>query len=191
MCRELGFPMGAAEVKPNSYYAPNFEMMENGKPIFMMDEVNCLGNETSLKECQFNGWGISDCIGEEVVGVVCKVAVMKCPADYFLCEVSEECIPTRFLCDGVKDCADGRDENGKYCEADIEYRLDGGNELEGRVSVKYHGIWGSVCDDDFGVSEAKVLCKSLGFHGPAVSLNIILRLDYLQYNLQCQCFFLF
>lgn len=47
-----------------------------------------------------------------------------------------------------------------------------GNELEGRVEVKYRGVWGTVCDDDFGDKEANVLCNSLGFTGPAVSMHI-------------------
>lgn len=169
ICRELGFNMGAAEVKTNSYYPPNAALTSNGKTLFMMDEVNCLGNETTLKDCDFNGWGVSDCNAEEVVGIICKVAVMKCPADYFLCEVSEECIPTSFLCDGIPDCADGLDEAAKNCNANLEYRLAGGNEFEGRVEVKYQGMWGTVCDDDFGVKEAHVFCKSLGFTGLAVS----------------------
>lgn len=168
--------MGAAEVKTNSYYPPNSALTTGGKTLFMMDEVNCLGNETSLKDCDFNGWGVSDCNAEEVVGVVCKVAVMKCPADYFLCEVSEECIPTSFLCDGVNDCKDGADESERTCKAKIEYRLAGGNEYQGRVEVKYQGMWGTVCDDDFGITEAQVFCKSLGFYGPAVSiLNCLLK----------------
>lgn len=51
-----------------------------------------------------------------------------------------------------------------------EYRLaNGGDRLQGRVEVKYRGVWGSVCDDDFGQNEANVVCRSLGFNGPVVS----------------------
>lgn len=94
-----------------------------------------------------------------------------------------------------KDCTDGTDESEMHCKAKIEYRLmDGNNELEGRVEVKYRGVWGtgmhnimifnllevdpytlllpfSVCDDDFGANEANVFCKSLGFDGPAVIID--------------------
>lgn len=56
-----------------------------------------------------------------------------------------------------------------HCNATIEYRLMDGTDLEGRVEVKYRGVWGTVCDDDFGNKEAAVFCNSLGFTGPAVS----------------------
>lgn len=61
-----------------------------------------------------------------------------------------------------------------HCNAKIEYRLADGSELEGRVEVKYRGVWGTVCDDDFGNKEAAVFCNSLGFTGPAVSVCFFL-----------------
>lgn len=66
------------------------------------------------------------------------------------------------------DCTDGSDENPMHCNAKIEYRLMDGSELEGRVEVKYRGVWGTVCDDDFADKEATVFCNTLGFTGPAV-----------------------
>lgn len=44
---------------------------------------------------------------------------------------------------------------------------NGTTELEGRVEVRHHGIWGTVCDDDFGNMAAALVCRSQGFGGPS------------------------
>uniref|UniRef100_A0AAG5D0X4 Scavenger receptor class A n=1 Tax=Anopheles atroparvus TaxID=41427 RepID=A0AAG5D0X4_ANOAO len=170
VCREAGYEGGAMEVKPHSHFPPNATDPADGEqgPFFMMDAVRCQGNESSLRECEFNGWGVSDCNAEEVVGVVCRTPVMSCPQDYWLCHASEECIPLQFLCDNVRDCADGSDESPDHCKAPLAVRLAGGpNDREGRVEINYLGTWGTVCDDDFGVREARVICRQLGYNGTA------------------------
>ena len=35
--------------------------------------------------------------------------------------------------------------------------------------VKHEGQWGTVCDDDFGKTEAQIACRTLGFqNGPHI-----------------------
>ncbi|XP_037722831.1 uncharacterized protein LOC119555492 isoform X2 [Drosophila subpulchrella] len=163
VCREIGFQMGAQEVRGSSFYAP-----PNQDFNYLIDEVECHGNETKLKDCAFKGWGVHNCGVDEVAGVVCKVPVMKCPNNYWKCQSSKDCIPTAFVCDNMTDCPDKSDESAAVCQAPPQYRLEGGrNANEGRLEVKHHGVWGSVCDDDFNLKAAQVACNSMGFYGPA------------------------
>ncbi|KAJ8674874.1 hypothetical protein QAD02_010660 [Eretmocerus hayati] len=164
VCRELGFNLGALEIKRGGFYGNM-----NPPDSFMVDQLKCLGNESTIRECDFDGWGKHNCKPEEAVGIICKTPEKTCQKDKWKCENSSVCIPTPFICDEVTDCPDGSDESSRYCDAPFELRLaNGSSPLEGRVEVRHHGIWGTVCDDDFTNTTAKVICRSLGYHGPAM-----------------------
>uniref|UniRef100_A0A8K9X8Y9 Lysyl oxidase homolog n=1 Tax=Oncorhynchus mykiss TaxID=8022 RepID=A0A8K9X8Y9_ONCMY len=47
----------------------------------------------------------------------------------------------------------------------LQFRLVGypRKHNEGRIEIFYKGEWGTICDDDFSLSNANVLCRQLGF----------------------------
>ena len=65
-----------------------------------------------------------------------------------------------------------------FTEADdIEVRLVGGSSPSmGSLEVMYNGNWGRICGTGFGMSEALVVCRHIGY-SYAVSLAVDARFD--------------
>lgn len=137
-----------------------------------MDNIQCDGNETEIKQCRFDGWGKNDCEASEAAGVVCKGSESAKTND----------TPKKALKHLL---------NQKH---DVEVRLRGGrNKYEGQVEVRKRcyincglplsshlvslslrsfnqirfnkvmkkGHWGGICADGWSLLEANVVCKSL------------------------------
>ncbi|EDO39898.1 predicted protein, partial [Nematostella vectensis] len=68
VCRSLGYRFALQVHKVGPKETSSFG---GGSGPIWMDNVGCRGNESSLADCQFNGWGVHNCDHEEDAGVVC------------------------------------------------------------------------------------------------------------------------
>ena len=55
----------------------------------------------------------------------------------------------------------------------MSIRLQGStsSNATGRVEIFYKGEWGTVCDDDWDINDAKVVCRQLGYKTALAALK--------------------
>ena len=70
VCRQLGYS-GALSVYTGT-------RLGQGTGQIWIDNVRFSGTESSLGDCLFDGWGVTDCLHSEDVGVMCCKSSKKC-----------------------------------------------------------------------------------------------------------------
>ncbi|KAH9512862.1 Neurotrypsin [Bulinus truncatus] len=153
ICRMLGYWKAEKATKLNEFnYRP-------GKAVFMLDDVKCLGNESSIQDCPKSHWKQHDCRSFQIAGVVCR-SFENCASDHFKCH-NGDCLKAEFACDKTDHCGDNSDElDCAYNEFKL---VNGSRPWEGRVEVLRNGLQGTVCDDQWDEKEVAVICMSMGF----------------------------
>ncbi|XP_043312506.1 scavenger receptor cysteine-rich domain-containing group B protein isoform X2 [Cervus canadensis] len=137
VCRQLGCGLALPVPRPLAF--------GQGRGPILLDNVECRGQEAALSECSSRGWGVHNCFHYEDVAVLCDEFLPTQP-------------PTRRVL--TSRAPPTTPQNGK---GEGSVRLVGGaGPCQGRVEILHGGLWGTVCDDDWGLPDAAVVCRQLG-----------------------------
>ncbi|XP_057634707.1 deleted in malignant brain tumors 1 protein-like [Chionomys nivalis] len=149
VCRQLGCG-GAVAATGRAHF-------ERGLGPIVLDDVECMGTEARLWQCLHSGWFAHNCGHHEDAGVICS-ASLSGPVPSF---------PVRdMISDNVTLLVK---QPAVSTSTGLDLRLvNGTRRCEGRVEVYYANTWGTVCDDNWSIEDAQVVCRQLGC-GPALS----------------------
>ncbi|XP_030851606.1 deleted in malignant brain tumors 1 protein-like [Strongylocentrotus purpuratus] len=163
VCRQLGFD-GAVAALPRARFG-------QGSGDIFLDGVQCNGTKTSLRYCQHKGIGVHHCTHEGDASVICKRGGLRTYSDMITSDEIPPTYTTKLVPNGHETTTvPSRQQGHKVITTtyplNTNIRLvNGSNNAEGRVEIFYGGSWMTVCDKNWDLLAARVVCRMLGFDG--------------------------
>ena len=140
ICRMLGYSKSVT-TRTRGYFG-------HGTGKIWIDQLDCVGDEDSIFECDMNELGEHDCKHKEDAGVECYREVPKPPAS----------LPVRLVCPHNQTCnnrAVKQGPNASECEPAVH--------IEGIVEVYYKDTWQLISADGWDDDDISVVCGQLGY----------------------------
>ncbi|KAI4892608.1 hypothetical protein NFI96_008223, partial [Prochilodus magdalenae] len=134
--------LGCGEAQSTPQFGP-------GSGPILMGLVWCDGSESALTSCYFPSYYGYSCTSHDLdVGVTCSDKIRQ--------TTQQTCSSSLYQ---------------KRCSNHLPLRLSGGNRsCSGGLEVYHNAKWGSVCDDQWDIRDAQVVCRQLGC-GSALSAD--------------------
>lgn len=155
VCRQLGLGFAVRALKRNKFHSIT------GRN-YLMDNVRCMGNESRLIDCKFDGWARHDCAEHEDAGVQCaqdtspraKISWNPLRIDYKKEELEK--------LETVEFTVKSANTSGSYKVKELN-STQSVEDARILIITPKEGEAGAICPDHFTTMDAIVACKQTNF----------------------------